>query len=261
MTSFKKGFVAVTATEPQLQLVAQNIAKQYFFPYIDGDQQEEFAFILILSKQGLALKSTEKKDWSNLQVDFLKGTLGYRLRHVQGQKQLLAKAVGSKIHPKANILDLTAGLGNDGFILAQLGFSITLLERSPIIAALLQDGLDRALNDKEYAANDIQLIHAEAKTYLNQIDTKKLPDIIYLDPMYPHSNKSALVKKEMRFLRQIVGNDTDASTLLPLALALARKRVIVKRARSAAFLSTLKPQHSISGKRLRFDIYLKSITN
>lgn len=256
MTSIKKGFIAVTATEPQQQLAAQNLAKQYLLPYIESSQQEKFAFILILSEKGLTLKNIEHKDWGNLKIDFLKGTIGYRLRHIQGQKQLLAKAIGSKTHSKASILDLTAGLGSDGFIFAQLGFVVTLLERSPIIAALLQDGLDRALNDKKYSASKIQLIHSEAKIYLNQIDTGKLPDIIYLDPMYPHSNKSALAKKEMRFLRQIVGDDTDAQTLLPLALTHARKRVIVKRARSAPFLSTLKPQHSILGKQLRFDIYL-----
>lgn len=260
MTSLKKDFIAVTATEPQLQLAAQNLAKQYFLPYIDNSQQEKFSFILILSEKGLTLKNIEKKDWGNLQIDFLKGTIGYRLRHVQGQKQLLAKAIGSKTHPKASILDLTAGLGNDGFVLAQLGFTVTLLERSPIIAALLQDGLARALNYKEYSASNIQLIHTEAKIYLNQIDPEKLPDIIYLDPMYPHANKSALVKKEMRFLRQIVGDDTDAQTLLPLALTHARKRVIVKRARLAPFLSALKPQHSIFGKQLRFDIYLRPTT-
>lgn len=258
MTSLKKGFIAVTTIEPQQQLAAQNLAKQYLLPYIDSSQQEKFSFILILSGKGLTLKNMGQKDWGNLQIDFLKGAIGYRLRHVQGQKQLLVKAIGSKTHPKASILDLTAGLGNDGFVFAQLGFSVTLLERSPIIAALLQDGLNRALRYKKYSTSNIELIHSEAKTYLNQIDTGKLPDIIYLDPMYPHSNKSALAKKEMRFLRQIVGDDTDAQALLPLALTYARKRVIVKRARSAPFLSILKPQHSIFGKQLRFDIYLTS---
>ncbi|WP_218814372.1 class I SAM-dependent methyltransferase [Rickettsiella endosymbiont of Dermanyssus gallinae] len=260
MTSIKKGFIAVTASEPQQQLAAQNLAKQYFLPYIDSSQQEKFSFVLVLSEKELMLKNIEQKDWGNLQIDFLKGSIGYRLRHVQGQKQLLAKAIGSKTPPKASILDLTAGLGKDGFIFAQLGFTATLLERSPIIAALLQDGLDRALSYKSYSACNIQLIHSEAKTYLSQMDTEKLPDIIYLDPMYPHSTKSALVKKEMRFLRQIVGDDTDSQTLLPLALTHARKRVIVKRARSAPFLSELKPQHSIFGKKLRFDIYLTPMT-
>lgn len=256
MISFKKNFIAVTTTELQLQLAAQNLAKQYLFPYIDSSQQENFAFILILFEQGLMLKKIGQKDWGNLKIDFLKGIIGYRLRHIQGEKQLLAKAIGSKTHPKASILDLTAGLGNDGFVLAQLGFSVTLLERSPIIAALLENGLHRALNHKKYLNCHIQFIHADAKLYLNQIDTKKRPDIIYLDPMYPPSNKSALAKKEMRFLRQIVGDDIDAQTLLPLALRHARQRVIVKRALLAPFLASLKPQHSIFGKQLRFDIYV-----
>jgi 16S rRNA (guanine1516-N2)-methyltransferase len=260
MTFLKKKFIALTTTDAQLQQAAKNLAKQYAFPYVALSQQKNFTFLLVLSTEGLALKSLEKKAWADLRIDFLKGSLGYRLRHLQSQKQLLSKAVGSKILLTTSILDLTAGLGTDGFVLAQLGFSVTLLERSPIIAALLQNGLERALDYKKYSTSNIQLIQTDAKLYLNQLEKKERPDIIYLDPMYPPLKNSALVKKEMRFLREIVGDDTDAETLLPLALKHARKRVIVKRARLAPYLSNLKPTHSIFGKQLRFDIYLATNT-
>ncbi len=248
---------AITAAEPHLQLVAQGLGRQYLLPSIKTSEKENFDFTLVLTTQGLILQDIKNKSLGTLQIDFLKGKIAYRLRHLQDQKQLLAKAIGAKTRPKANILDLTAGLGNDGFILAQLGFSVTLLERSPIIAALLDDGLYRALNDKKYSNLTIQLIHIDASIYLNKIrQTNTFPDIIYLDPMYPHSNKSALAKKKMRFLRKIVGNDTDAESLLPLSLKLAQQRVIVKRPRLATFLAALKPHHSIFGKQHRFDIYL-----
>lgn len=202
-----------------------------------------------------------KKEWGNLKIDFLEGKIAYRLRHISDQKQLLAKAIGRKTHPKTTVLDLTAGLGHDGFVLAQLGFSVTLLERSPIIAALLDDGLRRALNHEKYSHINVQLIHTDATIFLKQIlQTKQFPDIIYLDPMYPHSRKSALAKKEMRLLRQIVGDDTDADSLLPLAIACAQ-RVVVKRPRLAAFLAQLNPHHSIFGKQHRFDIYLTNKPN
>lgn len=259
MTSLGKDFIAITTHEPEQKSAAQALARHYSFPYVDSSQPKKFTFILILTEKGLLLKNIKQKNWGNLQIDFLKGAIGYRLRHVQDQKQLLAKAIGCKNYKKTSILDLTAGLGKDGFIFAQLGLTTTLVERSPIISALLQDGLNRALNFKKFSTNNIQLIHTEAKTYLNQMDTKNLPDIIYLDPMYPSSKKSALVKKEMRFLRQIVGDDNDAQELLPLALKYARNRVIVKRARLAPFLSKLKPQHSIFGSKMRFDIYLTSM--
>lgn len=55
------------------------------------------------------------------------------------------------------------------------------------------------------------------------------PDVVYLDPMYPHRQKSALVKKEMRVFQSLVGNDDDADSLLIPAMTIAKRRVVVKR--------------------------------
>jgi len=250
---------AVTSTEVHLQPAAQRLAKQLMLPYIEISQQENVDFKLVLTATGLLLQDTRKNSLGNLQIDFLNGKTGYRFRYFRNQKQLLAKAIGLKTHPKTYVLDLTAGLGNDGFVLAQLGYSTTLLERSAVIAALLQDGLQRALSYKKYSHINIQLIHSDAMVYLNQIrQTKQFPHVIYLDPMYPHANKSALAKKEMRFLRQIVGNDTDAENLLPLAITCAEQRVVVKRPRLTKYLGNVEPQHSIYGKQHRFDVYTAS---
>ncbi len=249
--------IAVTNIELHLQKAGENLAKQLALPYINPAQKKNFDFILVLTDNGLLLQHTKPKGLGSLQINFLTGKIGYRLQHIHAQKQLLAKAVGPKIHPKTSIIDLTAGLGNDGFILAQLAYSVTLLERSTVISALLQDGLRRIMGCKKYAHVDIQLIHVDAITYLNYIlQTKIFPHVIYLDPMYPHSNKSAFPKKEMRFLRQIVGDDTDAESLLPLAMACVQQRVVVKRPRLTGYLSNLLPQYSIHGKQHRFDIYL-----
>lgn len=248
--------IALTSLEPQLQLPAQELANTYHFPYIEITEQKNFDFILLLTKIGLMLQQPGNQE-ANLQIDFLSGKLAYRLRHARHQKQLLAKAIGLQARPSIKVLDLTAGLGQDGFILAQLGFSVTLLERSPIISMLLNDALQRALKHINYAHITIQLITIDAAHYLQHIKPRmQLPDIIYLDPMYPPANKSALAKKEMRILREIVGHDPDAETLFPLALACAKKRVIVKRPRLAAFFAKQKPHHSIMGKQHRFDVYL-----
>ena len=164
--------------------------------------------------------------------------------------------MGLKVNFKPTVLDATAGLGSDGFILAQLGCSVTLLERSPVIFALLRDGLNRAIKHPKYSLLSIKLIQTNSLIYLKKISTRKeTPDIIYLDPMYPHSAKSALAKKEMRFLRQLVGDDIDAVNLLALALVCAKQRVVVKRPRLAPYLAKLKPQHSIFGKQHRLDVY------
>jgi len=82
------------------------------------------------------------------------------------------------------------------------------------------------------------------------------PDVIYLDPMYPHREKSAAVKKEMRVFQSLVGEDLDADNLLEPALALAKYRVVVKRPSYAPPLNNKKPSTSIKMKKNRFDVYV-----
>jgi 16S rRNA (guanine1516-N2)-methyltransferase len=82
------------------------------------------------------------------------------------------------------------------------------------------------------------------------------PDVIFLDPMYPHREKSALVKKEMRFIRLLAGDDQDSAALLKAALAKAKQRVVVKRPKLAPPLSGPEPSFTISSKKNRFDVYL-----
>ena len=107
------------------------------------------------------------------------------------------------------VLDATAGLGRDSFVLATFGCDVQMVERSPVIAALLKDGLRRARQDPGVAeiASRMQVINADAISYLQELSKEKRPQVIYLDPMYPHRDKTALVKKEMRVFRDIVGDD------------------------------------------------------
>lgn len=89
---------------------------------------------------------------------------------------------------------------------------------------------------------------------ISGIDEK--PYTIYLDPMYPHSRKSALNRKEMRVLRDLVGNDEDAGTVFKTALQYAANRVVVKRPKGAPHVGLLTPSHAIKMKNSRFDVYL-----
>jgi 16S rRNA (guanine1516-N2)-methyltransferase len=163
--------------------------------------------------------------------------------------------MGLKSHSTPKILDATAGLGRDSFILASLGFEITLLERSPIIHALLEDGIKRAGADAE-TAPIVERMHLIQTDAIHWMQTHAPFDIIYLDPMFPERNKSALVKKEMRIFQDVIGDDADANALLTAALACATKRVVVKRPRLAAYLAELTPSFSQTGSSSRFDIYL-----
>jgi 16S rRNA (guanine1516-N2)-methyltransferase len=147
---------------------------------------------------------------------------------------MIAKAVGIQSGVRPVVLDATAGLGRDAFLLAQLGCHVTLIERHPLIGALLADGMGRARLDEEVGPivqrMDLRLGNA---IEIIQEWSGEPPQVIYLDPMFPHRDKRALVKKEMRVFRPLVGDDDDAALLLAAALALATHRVVVKRPRKA----------------------------
>jgi 16S rRNA (guanine1516-N2)-methyltransferase len=89
--------------------------------------------------------------------------------------------------------------------------------------------------------------------------TIKIPeaDVVYLDPMFPERQKSALVKKDMRFFHSVVGDDSDADQLLQAALLIDCARAVVKRPIKAPLLANVKPSHQILGKSIRYDVYVK----
>jgi len=193
-----------------------------------------------------------------LYADFLQGPLGYRRQHGAGLKQAIAVAVGLKNrNQKLSILDVTAGLGRDAFILATMGCHVHLIERSPVIAELLLDGLERARKDPAVAPiiHNMKVLIMDAMTFLRNLKETELPDIIYLDPMFPERGKSALNKIEMRIIREIVGDDLDAEALFVLALTKAKKRVVVKRPKLAPPLSNYPPNFVVKGKSNRYDVY------
>ena len=191
-------------------------------------------------------------------VDFLAGRLGYRLAHDRNKHQPLAKAFGLKRHPRPVVIDATAGLGRDASVLATFGCQVLMLERSPIIAALLEDGLKRARNNQvigPIVRDQIDLRCTDAVDHLRSVPETSRPEIIYLDPMYPQREKDTMVKKEMRVLRDIVGRDEDANKLFHMAMKYAARRVVVKRPKNASPLSGSAPFTTIQGKTTRYDIY------
>lgn len=221
--------------------------------------------VLQVGTEGVALRTYGKKAPGPVRVDFAKGAVAHRRRFGGGRNQDIARAVGLNRNASLTIADLTAGLGRDAFVLASLGANLLLIERHPVVAALLEDGLRRAeaeTSDAELVAiaSRMQLLHADGAQWLRDCDERQRPDVIYLDPMFPERRKSALVKKEMAAFHDLVGRDEDAAELLQLSLQTARYRVVVKRPVGAPVLGGREPGTAISGKSTRFDIYpLQSI--
>ncbi len=215
---------------------------------------------LVVTDKGLALRNLAQPGYSDISVDFLSPALAYRQAKGGGKSELLAKAIGVKSATDYQVIDATAGLGTDAFVMASVGCHVTMLERSPIVSALLYDALER-LHDSDVAdswKSRLKLQRGDSVALLSQWSSKSAqPDAIYLDPMFPHRKKSAMVKKEMQALQSLLGVDPDADALLAPALVLAKKRVVVKRPASAPYLAERKPNMSMSSKKHRFDIYLK----
>lgn len=218
-------------------------------------------FALQLGEQGLQLLQLGPDSPGPVRVDFLEGAAAHRRQFGGGSGQMIAKAVGVQPGVRPQVLDATAGLGRDAFVLATLGCEMQLIERQPLIAALLEDGLARAARDLEVAPIVARMqLHQGNAIDLMGAWQGEAPQVIYLDPMFPHRDKSALVKKEMRLFRPLVGDDMDAPALLQAALALASHRVVVKRPRKAPIIDGAKPSYSLEGKSSRYDIYpLKSL--
>ncbi|MTB46836.1 16S rRNA (guanine(1516)-N(2))-methyltransferase RsmJ [Providencia sp. wls1950] len=211
---------------------------------------------LVLTPENLQLRKMDEPKLGGIFVDFVSGAMAHRRKFGGGRGEAVAKAVGIKKEYLPDVIDATAGLGRDAFVLAALGCKVRMLERHPVVAALLDDGLQRGYQDPEigeWLQSRMSLIHASSITTLAEIT--EAPDVIYLDPMYPHRQKSALVKKEMRVFQSLVGADDDADSLLAPAIALAKRRVVVKRPDYAEPLAGQKAPSAVTTKSHRFDIY------
>ena len=255
---------------PALLPYARALADSLHLPLLDQPPEllPRHHFVVVLDHGGCSLCFTGKGSPGPVKVDFLSGATAYRRRYGGGRNQLIARAVGVKPAFKPRVLDLTAGLGQDAFVLATLGCSVTMVERVPVIHQLLADGLKRAEEQGDLALRAIirkmSLHHCQASGYLDNIHLNSLnvADVIYFDPMFPTREKSAGVKKPMMAFKAIVGNDDDAGQVLAKALTKARYRVVVKRPRLGPGidqiypgLSLPSPDYVLPGKSGRFDIY------
>jgi 16S rRNA (guanine1516-N2)-methyltransferase len=259
--------IAVWPASEELISIAQSLADRLHIPLFAPSQPDPQRgtnqLILTVAphpecEYQLELRDATRKH-SKLFIDYAHGEIAYRAQHGGGRRQALAKAVGLKPGYSPNVIDATAGLGRDAFVLANLDCTVTMIERSPIMACLLEDALRRAVYDerlKPWIQQRLQLVIGDARQQIPVLGKTFAADSIYIDPMYPPRGKSALVKKEMRFIQALVGDDMDSEALLAIALQHAKKRVIVKRPSYAAMVAGPQPSHTIESKNTRYDVYM-----
>src|SRR3989338_4490885 len=174
--------IALFCVDESRKLETEKLSRTLNIAYIqNASDMEKFSILLIVTKNYIGIQFNSKNAPTPVFVDFLHGKLKHRKQFGGGKNQLIGRAIGMKSKEKLSVLDLTAGLGEDGFIYLSL-----------------------------------KLIHIDSLNYLLQLDSNDYPDIIYLDPMFPNQHKTALNKKEMRIIKAIVGDDVDSEKLFNL---------------------------------------------
>ncbi len=271
---------AVVYMDVECALPAQALAQRFSVACVNGQavaeakpkhrqqffeaqvEEPESSCLFVLDAEGLHLHALGAAYGLAISADFHGPTTTYRRKQGGGKGQMIAKAVGLRSGVTPKVLDATAGLGGDAFVLASLGCEVKMLERVPAVRALLMSGLAQAKGFAETQdpvlagiLQRMQLVEADSLRYLKNIQEVDRPDVIYLDPMFPERTKRAMVKKEMRVFHELVGADPDADQLLSLALVQARYRVVVKRPRIAPSLNDQAPNHVLEGKSNRYDVY------
>jgi len=253
--------VAIRA-EPAFASRAQEFAHRHQLSFsLDSEPLTRcLPYELFYGAQGVVLCQTQKGAPGPISASFLHGKNAHRRQFGGGAGQLIAKAVGVKSSIRPHVLDMTAGLGRDAFVLASLGCRVQMLEKSAVVSELLRAALEEAQGSEiDEIAQRMSLTQVDALSWPAH-NAGQTVDVVYLDPMYPERDKSAKVKKEMRAFHDLVGPSEDDRALLAAALAVAQYRVVVKRPRKGQAIEGRTPSYQLVGKSCRYDIYaIKSL--
>lgn len=259
--------LAIAFDAPSDATHARDLALNLGLPLLGllADQQQPCPYqaLLLVAGRQLAVQLTGKGAPGPLRVDFGSGAMRHRRK--SGANELLGRAMGIGKKTQLRVLDGTAGLGRDAFVLADLGARVTLCERSAVVAHLLRSGIEAAVgSDDDWLSSVAQRMELRAG---ETCELSLLPgqfDVVYLDPMFPPRDKRAAVKKDMAVFQRLLGASASgaaAAELLGWALAQDVARVVVKRPVRAPALGERPVSHCIRGKTVRYDVYvLRSLT-
>jgi 16S rRNA (guanine1516-N2)-methyltransferase len=241
--------------------VAAQLADELGLPLLrdgkgDGSDEGKYRVVLRVGGERLQIDWFSSSKTRPFHIDFMDiHTLPAAGR---GLRQPIARAVGltgANRDQPIRVFDATAGFGEDGWLLASLGCRVTMCERHGVVALMLADGIRHARALKRDIADRIDVRYGDARTVLAGF--QPLPDVIYLDPMFPEGKGTAAKCKTIQILRTLVGDDRDAAGLLEIAKARGCRRIVVKRSMRAKPIAG-EPTVVYRGKLVRYDVYLRT---
>ena len=128
--------ISISYTSDELKEKAEDFAKSAGYPLVPTN---EVTSPINLNYTNDFVELCDKEKNINIHIDFISGDLAHRQKYGGGRGQSIAKAIGLKQGtPPPSVLDATAGLAKDAYVLACLGCSMTLVERSTIIIELMK---------------------------------------------------------------------------------------------------------------------------
>jgi 16S rRNA (guanine1516-N2)-methyltransferase len=235
---------------------AEKLAQRLGARLVVQERPPACEWMLFYDDDRLFIHSSAHDDFRPLGVDFLGGDFARRWRSAT-KNDILVKAIGLKKGVRT-VCDATCGLGYDAFFLSTFkDLEVTACERNVVAAELVLDALARVKDTGRFESSPMYFHFGDAREFLRA----RSFDAVFLDPMYPRAaGESALPKKEMQLIGELVGKDEDGEALFAVAWEAARMRLVVKRADDAPEITaSRKPDYVVSGKTVRFDIYLKNV--
>lgn len=172
--------------------------------------------------------------------------------NLRGEMLVKAARIKDKEHPA--VIDCTAGMGEDSFLLAAAGFNVTAYEYNPVVAALLEDTVERAKDITLLceAVSRLDVRYGDSIQALGSL--KQSVDVIFLDPMFPQRQKNALVKKKFQLIHKLESPCANEEEMLHAALEAHPHKIVIKRPLKGPYLAGVKPGFSLEGKAIRYDV-------
>lgn len=243
--------ILIFAKDPIGEERAADISEKLHIDFVK-DKPDEDALYLEVSQEGIALCSKGMR----LMADLTESLPRLKAGRLNGEMLVHAARLKGKDHPTA--IDATAGFGEDALLLAAAGFKVDLYEFDPVIFLLLQDAVRRALMDERLSSivQRMSLHNNDSIEALNSINEDESPDVVLLDPMFPERNKTGSVKKKFQLLQRLESPCSTEEELLAAAIKANPHKIVIKRPAKGPFLAGRKPDYSVPGKAIRYDVII-----